>query len=58
MKHEHTHFVNTQPASLEPKTDNEHDQHFSYYEHMDENLNYKMEEEHKIETKYAWAHLS
>lgn len=58
LKHEHIHFSNSQPADVEPKTDNEEDQHYSYYDHMDENLNYKIEEEHQIQTKYAWAHLS
>ena len=29
-----------------------------FYDHMDENLNYKFEKDHQIETKYAWAHMS
>ena len=54
---EHNHFANNyhlyqtpQNATIDP--------HDNYYDKMDENLNYKIEKEHQIETKYAWAHLS
>lgn len=58
ISHEHSNLASTVAQSQETQEENEHDQHHSYYEHMDENLNYKIEKEHQIETKYAWAHLS
>lgn len=38
--------------------ENDNDNNYSFYDHMDENLNYKIEPEYQIETKFAWAHLS
>ena len=57
MNAEHNHFANN--AHLYHKDDNAPiDHHDNYYDKMDENLNYQIEKEHQIETKYAWAHLS
>jgi hypothetical protein len=41
-----------------PEDPYENDIHYSYYDHLDENLNFRAEKEFQIETKYAWAHLS
>jgi hypothetical protein len=30
----------------------------NFYDSLDDNLNYKIEKEYQIETKYGWAHLS
>lgn len=40
------------------ENDAENEYSYSFYDHLDENLNYKIETEYQIETKYAWAHLS
>jgi len=59
MNMEHNHFANNAHLYQNTAIDNPvHDPANNYYDHMDENLNYKIEKEHQIETKYAWAHLS
>lgn len=58
INQEFNHFANTVPKTAGDHDDDEHEQHYGFYEKMDENLNYKIENEHQIATKYAWAHLS
>ena len=58
MNYEHNHFMDTTPAKTEATENTDNENNFTYYEHMDENFNYKIEKEHQVETKYAWAHLS
>lgn len=58
MNHEHNHFATFPVKKNENISDNEQDANYSFYDHMDDNLNYKIEKEHQVETKYAWAHLS
>ena len=57
LHQEHLYLTNAPNLELTDK-EAENDAHSSFYDHMDENLNYKIEEEFKIETKYSWAHLS
>lgn len=58
MNMEHNHFANNAHLYQNKNDTSAVDHHDNYYEKMDENLNYKLEKEHLIETKYAWAHLS
>jgi hypothetical protein len=58
MNHEHNYFSNNPAKITDAIADHEQDQNYSFYDHMDDNLNYKIEKEHQVETKYAWAHLS
>ena len=39
-------------------SDERYDPDMNFYDHLDDNLNYKIESQYQIETKYAWAHLS
>ena len=57
LHQEHLYLVNAPNLEVTEK-EAEADSQSSFYDHMDENLNYKIEEKYKLETKYAWAHLS
>lgn len=58
MTHEYNHLSSLQVQKADLEDEKDCDQNCSFYEQLDENLNYKIEKEHQIETKYAWAHLS
>ena len=57
INYEHNNLSTVQ-TTYNTNEENENDNHASFYDHMDENLNYRIEKEHLIETKYAWAHMS